>query len=561
MTVLLCLHFTIWDAVSYGFLMKESGVMIDISLNKIKKNYGFNDVLTDINFDVYTNDKIALVGLNGSGKSTILKLIYGIENPNSGNISIRNNISIGYLSQNYENKDILVKNMLYENFKDVLKLEYEIKKIESKMQTQENDYKLITKYCNLLEKLNDIGGYKVKEKITKTVDTFKLEKLLEKNFNILSGGEKKLVLLANIMINNPDVILLDEPTNYLDINTLEWLENYLINYKGSLVIVSHDRYFLDKVTNKTILIENGTNYIFHGNYSYYLKENENRIINEFEKYKDQQKQIEEMKKTIKKLREWGQLGNNERFFKRAKCIERRLEKIELINKPKVKNNIPITFNDNKRTGHNVLKINNLNLVIEDKILLDNVNFELTYGTRTCILGSNGSGKSTLIKYIINNYNNSKSTDNIKIGTNVKIGYIEQEIKFKNEDIRVYDEARKYFNGEEHLLRSSLFKFMFYGDDIYKKLNKLSGGERVRLLLFCLIQQEINFLILDEPTNHIDIETKEVLEDALIDFKGTILFVSHDRYFINKIATSILEIKDKKIHNHIGNYDDYKNYYK
>lgn len=541
--------------------MKESGVMIDISLNKIKKNYGFNDVLTDINFDVYTNDKIALVGLNGSGKSTILKLIYGIENPNSGNISIRNNISIGYLSQNYENKDILVKNMLYENFKDVLKLEYEIKKIESKMQTQENDYKLITKYCNLLEKLNDIGGYKVKEKITKTVDTFKLEKLLEKNFNILSGGEKKLVLLANIMINNPDVILLDEPTNYLDINTLEWLENYLINYKGSLVIVSHDRYFLDKVTNKTILIENGTNYIFHGNYSYYLKENENRIINEFEKYKDQQKQIEEMKKTIKKLREWGQLGNNERFFKRAKCIEHRLEKIELINKPKVKNNIPITFNDNKRTGHDVLKINNLNLVIEDKILLDNVNFELTYGTRTCILGSNGSGKSTLIKYIINNYNNSKSTDNIKIGTNVKIGYIEQEIKFKNEDIRVYDEARKYFNGEEYLLRSSLFKFMFYGDDIYKKLNKLSGGERVRLLLFCLIQQEINFLILDEPTNHIDIETKEVLEDALIDFKGTILFVSHDRYFINKIATSILEIKDKKIHNHIGNYDDYKNYYK
>lgn len=541
--------------------MKESGVMIDISLNKIKKNYGFNDVLTDINFDVYTNDKIALVGLNGSGKSTILKLIYGIENPNSGNISIRNNISIGYLSQNYENKDILVKNMLYENFKDVLKLEYEIKKIESKMQTQENDYKLITKYCNLLEKLNDIGGYKVKEKITKTVDTFKLEKLLEKNFNILSGGEKKLVLLANIMIKNPDVILLDEPTNYLDINTLEWLENYLINYKGSLVIVSHDRYFLDKVTNKTILIENGTNYIFHGNYSYYLKENENRIINEFEKYKDQQKQIEEMKKTIKKLREWGQLGNNERFFKRAKCIERRLEKIELINKPKVKNNIPITFNDNKRTGHDVLKINNLNLVIEDKILLDNVNFVLTYGTRTCILGSNGSGKSTLIKYIINNYNNSKSTDNIKIGTNVKIGYIEQEIKFKNEDIRVYDEARKYFNGEEYLLRSSLFKFMFYGDDIYKKLNKLSGGERVRLLLFCLIQQEINFLILDEPTNHIDIETKEVLEDALIDFKGTILFVSHDRYFINKIATSILEIKDKKIHNHIGNYDDYKNYYK
>ena len=541
--------------------MKESGVMIDISLNKIKKNYGFNDVLTDINFDVYTNDKIALVGLNGSGKSTILKLIYGIENPNSGNISIRNNISIGYLSQNYENKDILVKNMLYENFKDVLKLEDEIKKIESKMQTQENDYKLITKYCNLLEKLNDIGGYKVKEKITKTVDIFKLEKLLEKNFNILSGGEKKLVLLANIMINNPDVILLDEPTNYLDINTLEWLENYLINYKGSLVIVSHDRYFLDKVTNKTILIENGTNYIFHGNYSYYLKENENRIINEFEKYKDQQKQIEEMKKTIKKLREWGQLGNNERFFKRAKCIEHRLEKIELINKPKVKNNIPITFNDNKRTGNDVLKINNLNLVIEDKILLDNVNFELTYGTRTCILGSNGSGKSTLIKYIINNYNNSKSTDNIKIGTNVKIGYIEQEIKFKNEDIRVYDEARKYFNGEEYLLRSSLFKFMFYGDDIYKKLNKLSGGERVRLLLFCLIQQEINFLILDEPTNHIDVETKEVLEDALIDFKGTILFVSHDRYFINKIATSILEIKDKKIHNHIGNYDDYKNYYK
>ena len=354
------------------------------------------------------------------------------------------------------------------------------------------------------------------------------------------------------MIESPDILLLDEPTNHLDIEVLEWLENYLKNYHGTILIVSHDRYFLDKITNKIVLLEDGKSIVFNTNYSNYIEENEKRIELEIKNYKDKQKEIKTMKESIRKLREFGKLGDNEMFFKRAKSIEKRLEKIDNIDKPKTKQTIPLNFNYQNRSGKEVLVIKNLNIAYDNKIIFDNASAKVNYQDKICIVGKNGSGKSTLIKNILSN------NENIKIGSNVKIGYIPQQIDF-TEDITIYEYARKYFIGEESHLRSALFKFLFIGNDIYKKISSLSGGEKVRLKLFCLMQEDVNVLLLDEPTNHIDITTREVLENTLNDYKGTILFVSHDRYFINKLATKILSIENNKLKEYPGNYDDYKKY--
>ena len=527
--------------------------MIEININKIKKNYGFKNILDDISFEVKTNEVISLIGENGCGKSTILKLINKEENPNEGTISIRKGATIGYLPQipNIENENKSVKEYLYETVQYIIDIGNKIKNYENQMSNCSNKEleKIIQKYCNLQEKYNDLGGYEIDTKINKIVTGFKIEKLLNNTLKNLSGGEKRIVYLARIMINNPSILLLDEPTNHLDIDTLEWFENYLKNYNGTILIVSHDRYFLDKVSTKTILIENGNNYIFNGNYSYYLKENELRIEKEFKDYKEQQKMISAMKNKIKKLEEFGRLAfpQGEKFFRRAQSIRKRLEKIEILNKPIEKKEIPLNFDFNTRSGKKVLSINNYNLYINNKLLIEDINIEITYKDKICIVGANGCGKSTLIKAILNKDNN------IDIGSNVNIGYIPQEIVF-SDNITILDYCKRFYIGDEPHLRSSLNKFYFYGPNVFKKVNNLSGGEKVRLKLFELIQNNNNFLILDEPTNHIDIYTKEILEDALNDFNGTILFISHDRFFINKLANKTLYINNNKITEYIGNYD-------
>lgn len=532
--------------------------MIEIALNKVTKNFGFGNILNEISLEIKTGEIISLIGENGSGKSTLLKLINGDENVTSGNISIRKNASIGYLKQIIDKKDndIKVKDLLNKSIKDVVEIEKRLKEYENKMQniSGKDLEKVIIKYTNLQEKFINIGGYEISEKIGKIVNGFKINHLLELNYNTLSGGEKRIVSFACLMINSPDILLLDEPINHLDIETLEWLEDYLKKYKGTILIVSHDRYFLDKISNKIILLEDGRIDIFYGNYSYFLEENDKRIMLEFKNYNDQQKQIKKMKESIKKLREFGNLAypGGEPFFKRAKSIEKRLEKMEQLSKPKSESILPLEFNIGNRSGNDVLTINNLNISFENKKILENANMQIKFKEHLCLIGKNGSGKSTLIKEII------KGNDNIKLGSNIKIGYIPQEISFDTDDT-IYDIARKYFVGDESHLRSALFKFMFVDKSIFKKTSMLSGGEKVRLKLFCLMQENINFLILDEPTNHIDINTREILEDTLNEYKGTILFVSHDRYFINKIATKIVVIEDYKLKEYIGNYDDYKNF--
>ena len=529
--------------------------MIEISVNKITKSFGFNNVLDGISFDIKRGEIVSLIGSNGCGKSTLLKIISGELLPDSGTISFRNGSKIGYLKQNYETEYKSVKEILYENVKNITDIEENLRKLELKMQSaNENELNnILKKYGNLQEKYINLGGYEITEKVGRIITGFNLEELLDKDFSNLSGGEKRIVKLASLMINNPNILLLDEPTNHLDIDTLEWFENYIKNYKGTILIVSHDRYFLDKVSTKTILINNGKEDIYHGNYSYYLEEFEKRELIEFEVYKNQQKQINAMKNSAKKLREWSRIDGNERLMRRAICIERRLEKMDILDKPKERKDIPLNFVSGKRSGKEVLIVKDYSLSIGNKLLLDNVNLEINYKDRICLMGKNGSGKSSLINRIINHDND------IQIGSNVNIGYIPQEIVFDDELKTVLEVAREYFNGEDSHLRAALTKFLFFKDNILKRIDKLSGGEKVRLKLFELINKKTNFLILDEPTNHIDIETKEVLETALNDYEGTILFISHDRYFINKLANKIVCIEDKKLNTYIGNYDDYINY--
>lgn len=526
--------------------------MIEISLNKINKSYGFNRVLNNLSFDIKTNERIALIGSNGCGKTTTLKIIMGIESCDSGNISIRKESKIGYLTQipPKEDDNVSARSVYLRGVQELINLENKINDFVENMSSNEKDIKLLDK---LQEEFRISGGYSLKEKIEKIRNGFKItNELLDREYNKLSGGEKTLINLASIILSNPDILLLDEPTNHLDIDTLEWFEEYLSSYNGTVVIISHDRYFLDRTVNKIIEIENGNANIYHGNYSYYLKESEKRLMVEFQNYKNQQKEIKALKEAIERYKVWGAKSDNPMFFRRAKAIETRLQKMEVIDRPKTKSELRINFNVEDRTSNRVMVISNFDLRIGNNELLRNSHMEVYYKERVCLMGKNGAGKTTLIKNILNN-----THDNIKLGTNIKIGYIPQEIRFDNEELTIYEHMRKIFVGSESELRSKLNQFYFTVDNIDKKVKSLSGGEKVRLKLLELILKNANFLILDEPTNHIDIDTREILEESLLAYEGTILFVSHDRYFINKIATKIVMIENKEMITYNGNYDSIK----
>ena len=538
--------------------------MMDISIVNAKKNYGFKNVLDGFTLDVTSGEKIGLIGPNGCGKTTLFKLITKEEGLDSGSISIRKGANVRLLSQMppVVDDECTVRDILTRDFKDVFEIEAHMKELEKQMAVADPNEleRILDRYGKLQNRFMDLDGYTIDSKISELCNKFRIdENMLNRKFNTLSGGEKTIVNLASIMLSNPDILLLDEPTNNLDIDTLEWLESYLKSYTGTIILCSHDRYFLDKVVSKIVLIERGKSEIFFGNYSYYLEENERRTLAEFEQYKDQQKMIEAMKRKIKQLQEFGKLAypGGESFFKRAASIQKRLDKIELLDKPETAKEIPLNFQMTDRSGKQVLMVRDFDLTVADKDLLDQVSFDVAFKDRTCLMGKNGSGKSTLIKYIMGLYENEQEDDHVRIGSNVSIGYIPQTITFEDDNATILDVARKSYYGSETHLRASLAKFMFNGENVFKRVGTLSGGEKVRLKLFELMQKNVNLLIMDEPTNHIDITTQEVLEEALKEYPGTILFISHDRYFINEIAGKILYIEDKGIKEYLGNYDDYR----
>ena len=534
--------------------------MIEIGMSHAEKNFGFKKILDGFDLEALTGDRIALIGPNGCGKTTIFKIIAGEEVLDKGNISIRNGATVGLLSQMPPkvSNECTVRDILLRSFKELFDLEEKLREYEIKLASADENKmeSILSIYGRLQEKFISMGGYEIDEKISKICNGFKIpNEMLSRSFNSLSGGEKTVVNLASLIISSPDILLLDEPTNHLDIDTLEWFEQFLLNYKGTVVISSHDRYFLDRVTNKTVLIDKGKSEVYCGNYSYYLQESERRALAEFEEYKTQQKQIEAMKSAVKKLKEWGERGDNPRFFRRAACIERKLEKMEVLDRPETKRQLPLDFEINARSGKDVLVVTDLGIVLGDRVILDGASMFLKYGEKVCLMGKNGTGKSTFIKAILDDKDICQGE--IRIGSNVSIGYMPQEIKFDDDNATVLETARRFYEGTETHLRASLAKFLFYGQNVFLRVGNLSGGEKVRLKLFELIQKRSNLLILDEPTNHIDIDTKEMLEDALHDYRGTLLFISHDRYFINKLAGRVINIEDESFVEYLGNYDYYK----
>ena len=533
--------------------------MIEIGINNVVKNFGFKNVLNNASLEIMTGDRAAIVGRNGTGKSTILKIIAGEENAEKGTVSIRKGSSIGMLSQipKLYKGDTTTREVLKEPFSELYKIEKSMNRLEAEMadgENAENLEALMEEYAGEQDKYISLGGYEMEENFNRIVMGFNLSDMLERPYNVLSGGQKTIVNLASVILRQPDILLLDEPTNHLDIKTLQWFEGYLAKYRGTVVIVSHDRYFLDRVATKTIILEAGACTVFSGNYSFSIKEQERLMLIEFEQYKNQQKKIAAMKAAIKRFREWGLQADNPKFFRKAKELEKRLEKMEVLDRPVLeKPKIPISF-AGERTGKEVLKLEDFSLAFGEVELFKSAELLVCERERVCLLGDNGTGKTSLVKIILGS--DDEHNGKVQISPAAKIGYIPQEIRFEDEKMTVLDALRSEYPSMEGEARNILAKYFFIGENVFKRVSSLSGGEKVLLKLAILMQSEINFLVLDEPTNHIDIETREMLEDALLDFTGTLLFISHDRYFIKKIAERITVIENRKISSYYGGYDRY-----
>lgn len=537
---------------------KRSGNMIICSVNNIGKMYGGSSIFEDISFEIKEKEKIGLVGRNGSGKTTLFRLIAGREAPDLGQIHWKKGLKIGYLEQipDFE-QSLKVKEVLKRAFSSLVTLEEKMKQIEQEMardNTPEQLQLLIDEYGKLQEFFTNAGGYEIDAKIEKIVNGLTIQHLVTKKYGALSGGEKTKIGLAMILLKEPDFLLLDEPTNHLDLMAVEWLGKYLKEYDGTILVVSHDRYFLDEVIGKVIDLEDGEVTTYYSNFTNYTKEKEERLLKEFQAYEEQQKKIKKMREAIKRLREWANRANppNEGLHKRARNMERAIERMEKLSRP-ILNRKKMNFEmeASERSGKDVIQLRNVSKSFGEQLLFNDVHMRISYRDRAAIIGENGTGKSTLLKMILQQLEADEGE--IRIGSNVKIGYLSQHVLAEMEGETVIEAFRNEVQVTEGAARHILAQFLFYGHSVFKKVSNLSGGERMRLRLAQLMHQEINLLILDEPTNHLDIDSREVLEEALEDFDGTILAVSHDRYFLNKLFQKIYWIESQGLHYFEGNY--------
>ncbi|WP_083413123.1 ribosomal protection-like ABC-F family protein [Bacillus massilinigeriensis] len=533
--------------------------MIACSVNSLKKMYGGSIIFENISFEIMEKERVGLVGRNGSGKTTLLRLLAGEEAPDGGQISWKKNCKIGYLAQIPNFNDALTANdVLKTAFTELQQVEDKMRKLEAEMGLEKNEerlQKLMDEYGSLQEFFIYNGGYETEANIKKIAKGLNIEDLLAKQFSILSGGEKTKICLALNLLKNPDFLLLDEPTNHLDLLAVEWLGGFLKEYPGTVIVISHDRYFLDEVATRIIDLEDGECHCYNTNYSGFVKEKEERLLREFHAYEEQQKKIKKMKEAIKRLREWANRANppNEGLHKRARNMERALERMEKLNRPALnrkKMNLEMSASD--RSGRDVIFLKDVSKKFEGKQLFQNVHLHLTFQQRAAIVGENGTGKSTLLKMILRQL--QPDSGEVKVGSNVKIGYLSQHLFSQEEHETVIEAFRNEVIVTEGEARQILARFLFYGHTVYRKVSKLSGGERMRLRLAQLMYQDINVLILDEPTNHLDIESREVLEEALDDYNGTILAVSHDRYFLNKLFQKIYWIESGKVSLYEGGYN-------
>ena len=527
-----------------------------LTATNISKSFGSNEIIKDANFLVNEHEKVAIVGVNGAGKTTLLKILIGEEHADSGNVIPAKDAKLGYLRQiNNVDSKLSIIDELYTVIEHILSMEKRMLDMQEQMQHLSGEAleELYSSYTALTHNYELMDGYAAKSKVTGILKGLGFnENEFDRKINTLSGGQKTRVFLAKLLLEEPDIILLDEPTNHLDLRSIEWLESYLLNYKGAVIIVSHDRYFLDKIVSKVIDIENSVVTMYSGNYSDFSAKKQMLIDAKMKEYLNQQQEIRHQEAVISKLKQF----NREKSIKRAESRQKQLEKIERVEAPQTHiENMRLSLDISKESGKDVLSVNNLSKSFDEKHLFSNINFEIKRGERVAIIGDNGTGKTTLLKII--NGLLSPDSGEVIYGSNVAIAYYDQEHQVLHMDKTLFDEiSDTYPEMTNTQIRNILAAFLFTGEDVYKKIGDLSGGERGRVSLVKLMLSKANFLLLDEPTNHLDILSKDVLESALNSFPGTICYVSHDRDFINKTATRILDLTGNRLLNYIGNYDYY-----
>ena len=527
-----------------------------LNVHNLCKSFDGKDILSGASFHIENNEKAAIVGINGAGKTTLLKLIIGELSADDGEVTFSKDTTWGYLAQN---QNIDTDNTIIEELtlvkKDIIELEKKIRQAEEDMKhTDESELSdLMERYTRMNEEFQRASGYAWQSEVSGVARGLGfLDEEFDKKINTLSGGQKTRVALGKLLLQKPDLIILDEPTNHLDMNSIRWLENYLLNYKGAVLIVSHDRYFLDKIAGKIIEVENTKVTSFIGNYSTYsIKKEQLRKI-QWNAYIKQQAEIKHQEEVITKLKSF----NREKSIKRAESREKMLDKIEVLDKPvDIDDRMKITLKPSFESGNDVLTATDVAKSFGSEKLFSGLNFEIKKGEHVAIIGDNGTGKTTLLKII----NGLETLDEgeIELGAKVRIGYYDQEHHVLHDEKTLFEEisdAYPTLNNNE--IRNTLAAFLFTGEDVFKRIKDLSGGEKGRVSLAKLMLSDANFLILDEPTNHLDITSKEILETAISGYEGTVLYVSHDRYFINRTATRILDLTHGQMVNYIGNYDYY-----
>ncbi len=527
-----------------------------LSCQNISKSFNEQPVLSNVSFHIEDYDKAAVVGINGAGKTTLLRIIVGHLQADDGIVTLSKDKSLGYLAQN---QDVDSENTIYDELlsvkADLISMEQKIREMEHKMKLVSGTEleALMDSYARLTHSFELSNGYAYKSEVVGVLKGLGFEEAeFSKKISTLSGGQKTRVALGRLLLLKPDLIILDEPTNHLDLNSIMWLETYLLNYKGAVLIVSHDRYFLDRIAGKIIEIDQTKAVSFTGNYSDYAIKKEQLRAAAMNAYLKQQQEIRHQEEVIEKLKSF----NREKSIKRAESREKMLSKIEVLDKPTLaRTDIHMTLIPRCTSGNDVLHIEGLSKSFGSQTLFTDMEMDIKRGEHVAIIGDNGTGKTTILKIINDLVPADKGQ--ILLGTNVHIGYYDQEHHVLHMDKTLFDEisdAYPYLSNTE--IRNTLAAFLFTGDDVFKRIDNLSGGERGRMSLAKLMLSESNFLILDEPTNHLDITSKEILEDALNAYEGTVLYVSHDRYFINRTASRILELSGGKLTSYLGNYDYY-----
>lgn len=532
-----------------------------LSASNLSKSYPTRDIFTDISFIIEKGDKVGLIGNNGAGKSTLFKILVGELSKDSGEIYIPNGLKIGYLKQQLStDTDQSIYDHCMGVFSNLIGIEKELRIIEKQLTrtdlSEEEMQKLLEDHNSLFEKFEKNNGYSIKSELEGTLKAMGFESEdFDKSISTLSGGQKARVELAYLLLEKPDLILLDEPTNHLDINAIRFLENFIKNYEGSVVVISHDRYFLDATVNKVFLMENGSLNIYAGNYTSFMQKRKKGLEVRLHQYKSQQKEIARQEEIIDRLKNQGG-SKRKRGISQSRSRQKLLDKMEIIEAPdQIANAMKLKFTPRIQSGEDVLKVAKLAKTYDDKEIFKNISFDIFRNERTAIIGENGVGKTSLFKIIL--YEEIPSSGKIKIGQSVNIGYFDQEQKSLNLSNTIFEEiSQTYPMLTNFEIRSYLAKFMFYNEDVDREISELSGGERARISLLKLMISDTNFILMDEPTNHLDIDSKEILEDAILDYEGTVLIISHDRYFLNKIAVKILEMKDDGMSEYLGNYDYY-----